>query len=92
MCEADSNAVLGEVWRDSRKELPADGEQVLWALLWKGSCDQGLESPDEYEYIYGRYYEEMEGDHITPWSEGGKTSPDNLQMLCKDCNRRKGKK
>jgi hypothetical protein len=35
---------------------------------------------------------EMEGDHITPWSEGGKTLPDNLQMLCKDCNRRKGKK
>jgi len=36
--------------------------------------------------------EEMEGDHITPWTEGGKTLPDNLQMLCKDCNRRKGKK
>jgi hypothetical protein len=36
--------------------------------------------------------DEMEGDHITPWSEGGKTLPDNLQMLCKDCNRKKGKK
>jgi hypothetical protein len=36
--------------------------------------------------------DEMEGDHITPWSEGGKTSTDNLQMLCKECNRRKGKK
>ncbi|WP_461257488.1 HNH endonuclease, partial [Treponema sp. R80B11-R83G3] len=36
--------------------------------------------------------DEMEGDHITPWTEGGKTLPDNLQMLCKDCNRRKGKK
>ncbi len=36
--------------------------------------------------------EEMEGDHIRPWAEGGKTSADNLQMLCKDCNRRKGKK
>ncbi|MDR0998396.1 MAG: HNH endonuclease [Treponema sp.] len=36
--------------------------------------------------------EEMEGDHITPWVEGGKTLPDNLQMLCKDCNRKKGKK
>jgi hypothetical protein len=36
--------------------------------------------------------DEMEGDHITPWSEGGKTLPGNLQMLCKDCNRRKGKK
>jgi hypothetical protein len=36
--------------------------------------------------------EEMEGDHIKPWSEGGHTLPNNLQMLCKDCNRRKGKK
>lgn len=34
--------------------------------------------------------EEMEGDHITPWHLGGKTTVDNLQMLCKDCNRKKG--
>jgi len=33
--------------------------------------------------------ERMEADHITPWSEGGKTSTENCQMLCKDCNRRK---
>ena len=32
----------------------------------------------------------MEGDHITPWVEGGKTVEDNCQMLCRDCNRRKG--
>ncbi|MDR0611589.1 MAG: HNH endonuclease [Planctomycetaceae bacterium] len=31
----------------------------------------------------------MEGDHITPWSQGGKTTAENCQMLCKDCNRRK---
>ena len=37
-------------------------------------------------------FEEMDGDHIKPWIEGGKTLIDNLQMLCKDCNRRKGKK
>jgi len=36
--------------------------------------------------------DEMEGDHITPWSEGGKTESNNLQMLCKECNRRKGRK
>lgn len=36
--------------------------------------------------------EEMEGDHITPWSQGGKTEQDNLQMLCKACNRRKSNK
>lgn len=29
---------------------------------------------------------EMEGDHIIPWSKGGKTEPDNLQMLCKKHN------
>ena len=31
-------------------------------------------------------FEEMEGDHIVPWSRGGKTVPENLQMLCKRCN------
>ncbi len=35
---------------------------------------------------------EMEGDHITPWHEGGATTADNCQMLCKDCNRRKSGK
>lgn len=34
----------------------------------------------------------MEGDHITPWREGGRTVVDNCQMLCRDCNRRKGAK
>lgn len=33
--------------------------------------------------------DQMEGDHITPWHIGGKTSSDNCQMLCKECNRRK---
>ena len=30
---------------------------------------------------------EMEADHITPWSEGGKTVAENCQMLCINCNR-----
>lgn len=33
--------------------------------------------------------EQMQGDHITPWSKGGKTTVENLQMLCEDCNRKK---
>lgn len=36
--------------------------------------------------------EQMHGDHITPWHLGGKTTAENCQMLCKDCNRRKGGK
>lgn len=46
----------------------------------KGIC------PNCYEHFE---YEQMEGDHITPWSQGGKTNAENCQMLCKDCNRRK---
>ncbi len=32
----------------------------------------------------GKHFEisEMQGDHITPWSQGGKTVAENCQMLC----------
>ena len=44
--------------------------------------------------ICGKHFEleQMEADHITPWSQGGHTTPDNCQMLCRDCNRRKSSK
>lgn len=35
---------------------------------------------------------EMEADHITPWSQGGKTIAENCKMRCRDCNRRKSDK
>lgn len=34
--------------------------------------------------------EEMDADHVSPWSKGGSTSPENCQMLCKTHNRSKG--
>lgn len=37
-------------------------------------------------------FAEMEGDHVKPWREGGKTVLENCQMLCKDDNRRKAGK
>ena len=45
-------------------------------------------------YVCKQHFEinEMEADHITPWHEGGKTSAENCQMLCKDDNRRKSGK
>ena len=38
--------------------------------------------------ICGKYfeYDEMQGDHIVPWSKGGRTVDENLQMLCQKCN------
>ncbi len=37
----------------------------------------------------GKHFEieEMEADHIKPWHEGGKTTAENCQMLCKQDNR-----
>ena len=37
-------------------------------------------------------FEFMEGDHIKPWREGGRTDIKNCQMLCRQCNRSKGSK
>ena len=45
-----------------------------------GSCDKKFEMSD------------MDGDHITPWSEGGRTNAENCQMLCRACNRSKSNK
>lgn len=34
--------------------------------------------------------DKMHADHIIPWSKGGRTLLENLQMLCRDCNLKKG--
>ena len=34
-------------------------------------------------------FDEMEADHIIPWSKGGKTIQSNCQVLCKVCNNTK---
>lgn len=35
-------------------------------------------------------FEQMHADHITPWSKGGKTTPENCLILYCDCNLKKG--
>ena len=37
-------------------------------------------------------FEEVEADHVIPWSQGGKTIATNCQILCRECNRRKSDK
>lgn len=59
-----------------------DKRDKLWAFeKQKGKCS-----------ICGLTYkiEEMEADHIKPWSKGGRTERENCQCLCKECNRKKG--
>ena len=49
----------------------------------KGICPKCTPPNNHYKI------EEMQGDHITPWSKGGKTIADNCKMLCSKCNREK---
>ncbi len=55
----------------------------------KGICPHcAKEGRSKITYEMG----EMEADHFTPWCEGGKTSLENCQMLCKEHNRLKSSK
>lgn len=52
----------------------------------KHKCPFCQRSGIETEYEFN----EMHGDHIIPWSQGGRTIEENLQMLCQKCNNTKG--
>lgn len=59
----------------------SEGQKIKAYEKQKGICP-----------ICGKHfeYEEMQGDHIVPWSKGGRTIDENLQMLCSTCNATKG--
>lgn len=61
----------------------SDNQKRIAYEKQKGSCPN---CKDNFELI------QMEGDHIIPWHEGGKTIQENCQMLCKNCNRIKSGK
>ncbi|WP_270971382.1 HNH endonuclease family protein [Campylobacter upsaliensis] len=50
---------------------------------------KGVKCPNEKQKLD---IEQMEADHIVPWSKGGKTEKENCQMLCRECNRKKSAK
>ena len=52
---------------------------------------EAYERQDGICLVTGKHYaiDEMEADHIIPWSQGGKTTIENCQMLSKKANRDK---
>jgi len=66
----------------------SDAQKIAAYERQQGRCA----NPDCPEHGRTFQIEEMEADHITPWSQGGKTILENCQMLCRECNRRKSDK
>lgn len=59
--------------------------------IQNGRCASGTKCKTPGNDDGQRVFElaEMNADHITPWSKGGKTVAENCQMLCIPCNRDK---
>jgi 5-methylcytosine-specific restriction endonuclease McrA len=60
-----------------RGAIPEDIKQVVW-IRDGGRCR------------YCGSGSELQFDHVIPVAMGGSSSPENLQILCGPCNRRKG--
>jgi len=102
----DSNELEGEVSRLMRDDdvtrksgiyryvLTGDERSLSIRAFTKNQIREAYEKQGGVCVKCGQHFEltEMEADHITPWSEGGKTTADNCQMLCKKDNRTKSNK
>lgn len=74
--------------------LSADERKLNIRAFTESMKREAYESQNGICSHCGKHFEieEMEADHITPWSKGGKTNASNCQMLCRNCNRIKGGK
>lgn len=69
----------------------SDSQKATMYERCRGKCANGESCFSKGKKEYFEPYE-MEADHITPWHLGGKTTLENGQMLCRECNRRKSGK
>lgn len=77
-----------------RYVLGGDERSLSFRMFDKKQKREAYERQKGICPLCGKHFEleEMEGDHITPWRDGGRTTAENCQMLCRECNRRKGSK
>lgn len=60
-----------------RERIPADVRQFVWRR-------------DDGRCIFCGTEEDLQFDHVIPYSRGGANSVENIQILCGSCNRQKG--
>lgn len=76
-------------------KTPADERNLSLRAFPESMRIKAFEQQNHKCSICGKEFEkvgDMQADHIVPWSAGGKTTEDNLQMLCTKCNNAKSDK
>lgn len=100
------NQIEAEVARLMEDSDVVNKRGIYWYVFCRDEHQLGIRTFDNntrrevYERqggicpLCGKHFdiEQMEADHITPWSKGGRTVSANCQMLCQECNRRKSNK
>ena len=74
---------------DKKRFFTKDDKKILFEKLKAvDSSGKRLCSNCQKEFAF----DELEIDHILPWSKGGPTKLENAQLLCKSCNTKKSNK
>ena len=73
------------------ERLPYDEKELSLRTFTQAQKLRAYEKQEHKCPICGKEFkfEEMEGDHVVPWSKGGRTVDENLQMLCSKYNKEK---
>jgi 5-methylcytosine-specific restriction endonuclease McrA len=90
---------LAEDAREQVKRAQKVAEQAVKLALRGGQVRRRAIPPDVRNFVFERddhrcvkcgATEDLALDHVHPWSLGGPDTADNLQVLCRPCNSRKG--
>jgi len=84
------NALLEAGFLEPWEEKRAKGKREEWSSRYvSAETRTALLSAAQHKCAACPSTEHLEIDHIIPISRGGSSEPDNLQVLCRKCNRRK---
>ena len=73
---------------DSKRFFVKESKQTLYANLETGSRGKKICPECKKEFSF----DDFQIDHRNPWSKGGQTILSNAQLLCINCNKKKGNK
>lgn len=81
-------------FKDSKRNFDKNVRDILWIELIEKSDEPKCPNPMKNKNCKRvLIYEDAQVDHRYPWSKGGSSKKiENAQLLCSNCNIRKGNK